>query len=127
MSDVLEDIGLTRCPNFFRDREFLAALAVGVMFWLGLACLNSNPRVAGWTLSIVLSLCLFQPAVEELIFRGVIQSEVLRQRWGQPRRLGFSTANWLTSLAFAGFHFFPYSKSWRFAQPLSTLLLLLAS
>ena len=99
VASLLADLGLDHCPNFFRDRQFLAALAAGVLFWLALAYIWPNPHADTMTLTALLSLCLFQPVMEELIFRGVIQTELLRKRWGQRNRAGFSTANWITSVA----------------------------
>ena len=122
VASLLADLGLDYCPNFFRDRQFLAALAAGVLFWLALAYIWPNPHADTMTLTALLSLCLFQPVMEELIFRGVIQTELLRKRWGQRNRAGFSTANWITSVAFAALHFVSHPPLWAAAVLAPSLL-----
>ena len=75
-----------------------------------------------WSLSVVLSLCLVQPLIEELIFRGVLQGELLHRIWGQRRYLGISIANSVTSIAFTTLHFFSHPTLWAASVLIPSLL-----
>ncbi len=110
----------------WRDAQFGAALAAAPFFWWILLWWNSpvalNPA---WPLHmplLFLLLALVYPVVEELVFRGALQGTLYRQRWGS-RRLGpISTANFFTSLLFAGFHFFYHAPLWAALVFLPSLL-----
>jgi membrane protease YdiL (CAAX protease family) len=55
------------------------------------------PQVWFWSL-------IGYPVCEELVFRGVLQRELLRSRVFSGSRYGMSLANLFTSLVFAGAH-----------------------
>jgi len=57
-------------------------------------------------------LALVFPVLEELAFRGFLQSAVYRTKWGPQTRLGLSNANILTSLVFAGMHLLQHAPIW---------------
>lgn len=122
MRAILAEIGLDHCPNFFRDGQFLAALAAGGLFWLALAFIFPNARPAQFYLGIFFSLCVLQPFMEELIFRGALQGELLRRVWGQQKIIGLSVANWATSLAFVALHFIAHPPLWAVAVLAPSLL-----
>lgn len=112
MRGMLRDLALDRCPAFFRDPQFLVALAAGLLFWIVLRVLAPNSGHAEISASALLSLCFLQPLLEELIFRGVVQNELLRQPWGQARKFGMSGANVVTSVLFTGLHFLSHPPLW---------------
>ena len=91
----------TNMPNFYRDPIFVLLLIAPLPVWLWL---YATKGVTGITdLSVLLSLVLLYPCVEEIIFRGFIQpflAKRLHQRWSI-----FSLANVLTSLLFVLAHF----------------------
>ena len=119
---ILRDLALDRCPPFFRDWQFVAALAAGLVFWVVLAATTAGMRSPTWKLSVVLSLCLIQPLIEELIFRGALQGELLRRSWGQKTWSGISAANGATSIAFTALHFVPHPPLWAASVLIPSLL-----
>ena len=122
MRALLRDLALEHCPPFFRDRQFIAALAAGFGFWIALRWITPDGGSSELSLSVLLSLCLNQPALEELIFRGVLQGELLRQPWGLVKRFGLSGANILTSLVFTGLHLFTHPPLWALGVFIPSLL-----
>jgi uncharacterized protein len=119
---ILRDLALDRCPPFFRDWQFLAALVAGLLFWVFLSTMMTGVRSLVWKLSVALSLCLVQPLIEELIFRGVVQGELLRRIWGQRKWLGVGAANAATSIAFTALHFLFHPPLWAASVLVPSLL-----
>lgn len=122
MRAILRDLALNRCPPFFRDWQFLTALAAGAAFWILLRWLTPNGRETGVAIAAIISLCLIQPVLEELIFRGVIQGELLDKAWGRVKHGGISSANALTSLAFTALHFISHPPLWAASVIIPSLL-----
>ncbi|MBI3326661.1 MAG: JDVT-CTERM system CAAX-type protease [Nitrospinae bacterium] len=69
-----------------------------------------------------LSLALWQPLWEELLFRGVLQGQLGRHSWGQHACCGMTTANGITSLLFALGHFWRHPPLWALAVLAPSLL-----
>jgi len=117
----LDSLGLARCPPFQRDPLFLGALAAGLLFWLALGfAVPLAGRLA--PPMALLSVLLWQPVLEELLFRGAIQGELLTTPWG-TRRLGpVSAANALTSVAFCALHFMHHAPLWALSVLAPSLL-----
>lgn len=122
MRAVLRDLALDRCPPFFRDWQYVAALAAGLLFWVFLSSMTADVRSVVWNLGVVLSLCLVQPLIEELIFRGVVQGELLRHIWGSKKWGGISAANAATSSAFMALHFLSHPPLWALSVIVPSLL-----
>lgn len=111
---LTEELGLTRDTNFLRDPLWWAIALAGVIV---VACLwvlipdgisAQPPRgPAQW-----ISLILWQPVLEELAFRGLLQGQLLKALWARRRLLTVSTANLMTSLAFTGLHFLHHPPLW---------------
>lgn len=59
-----------------------------------------------------LSCVLVQPVAEEIVFRGILQGELLRTRWGAKRIWRISAANALCSTVFAAMHFVHHPPLW---------------
>ena len=108
-------LALRRPQGFWRDRFFVAAAAAALPIWGGLWLAD---RLAGGgtlpvlTVGVWLSLVLWQPLVEELLFRGLLQGRLLEHPWGRRRRLGLSQANWVTSALFAVLHAATHPPLW---------------
>ncbi len=122
MRAILRDLALDRCPPFFRDWQYVAALAAGLLFWIYLSSMTADVRSVDWNLGVVLSLCLVQPLIEELIFRGVLQGELLRHIWGSKKWSGISAANAATSSAFMALHFLSHPPLWALSVIVPSLL-----
>ena len=107
-------LGLQYGRPFHRDFVFLLLLALGPLAWLSMiefVAFQRPPRHVIWSLTF-LSVALWQPLFEELLFRGIIQGYVLRSMARAKAWLGLSIANLLTSIAFSLLHLANHSISW---------------
>ncbi|OQW35224.1 MAG: hypothetical protein A4E19_16770 [Nitrospira sp. SG-bin1] len=99
---------------FHRDPVFLGLFALGPMAWLamiGFLAFQPLPWHAIWSPAF-LSVILWQPLLEELLFRGIVQG-YLSQSWGKEKTWsGLSLANLVTSLLFTVAHLASHSVSW---------------
>jgi membrane protease YdiL (CAAX protease family) len=90
-----------------RDPQFAAAALVAPAVWLVLFAFTHPAVNPGWALADPLrfaSLAIAWPLLEELVFRGALQPRLARTAWGARENWGITTANVVTSLAFAGAH-----------------------
>ena len=115
-------------PSLWRwppDAHLVLALLIAVPVWIGLASTVGlsmlQPRgITGW-----LGFVLLWPLVEELLFRGLLQGQLLRlsQHSEPPRRIGPLTwANGLTTLAFVALHLSAQPLAWALAVALPSLV-----
>lgn len=103
--DLLHEAGLMRAPRCYRDYRFLLTL-VGAVFVLW-AIHDMMPPFASsfefhWKLW--LSLVIWQPVVEEILFRGILQGQLKKTAWGPRSWLNITAANVVTSILFAAIH-----------------------
>lgn len=107
---------------WWRDPHARAAAWVAVPVWVALA-LAVGPHMRApsgpWAWA---ALVLLLPVAEELVFRGLLQGQLLRlSAW---RRLGpVSAANLATSLAFAAAHLGSQPPAWALATVIPSLVL----
>jgi len=95
------------------DTQFWIAVVFGPLVWLALWLLFGRPEITGITAKVFLSSVLLYPVIEELAFRGFIQSWLLEKPIGKrPVIAKISTANVLTSVTFAAFHLFNQPPLW---------------
>lgn len=102
-------------PGLFRDKSFLLALVAGPIFWFvfwqlqlwGLAPVFSPATGNQWLMFVVV-----YPVLEEWVFRGFIQSWLLRvtDTWKAP--FPVSPANLGTSCLFALCHVVTHGSIW---------------
>ena len=121
----LDDLGLRNCRAFFGAPDFLLALLLGMVFWLGAWLFAPQlfpvvPRPA--KAALLLSLVVWQPLLEEMLFRGVIQGQLRQARWGKAEWLGISYANLLTSTLFALSHLLYHTPLWALAVFVPSLI-----
>ena len=93
--------------RYLKDPHWYCAIFIAFVFWLAFHYLvqPASPRNLFETPEILLISILLYPILEEIVFRGLIQRQlILRSRW-RARFWGVSGANVLTSLLFAGLHF----------------------
>jgi len=113
-AQVMALLGLQlNCP-FHRDSVFLLLLALGPVVWLsmmGFFAFQPLPWYAIWSPAF-LSVALWQPLFEELLFRGIIQQYVQQAVGTQKTWKGLSIPNVLTSLLFMLAHLASHSLSW---------------
>lgn len=114
--------GLLRWPL---DAHFALALLAAVPVWSVLAWAVGPAlfQPHGWTGG--LAFVLLWPLIEELLFRGLLQGQLLRlvSTSGRPRRIGPITwANALTTLAFVALHLLAQPLAWALAVALPSLV-----
>ena len=117
MGLLVSTVGLHPCGAFYRDWPFLAAIGMAGGFWLILGWLTpvtplSWQQMASWPF---LSLALWQPCGEELVFRGLLQGYVSRQAWGQWSWRELTGANLGVSLLFMLGHLWQHPPLWALA------------
>ena len=98
-----------------------ANLLVGVALWLFMPTgFAVAPSASLWSIA---SFVVLWPVVEELLFRGVIQRELLRVPALSTRCAGISGANILASILFAGLHLVNHPPLWAAAVLVPSLAL----
>lgn len=119
------ELGLSRPPALLRDALWwlvvVAGLGCALALWL-VSGLNPGAAVPRGLLYAV-GVIVWQPLIEELLFRGLIQGVFLGSK---PFRIGFmqlSLANAVTSLLFVGVHFVFHPPGWAIAVLLPSLVL----
>lgn len=124
MSAGVSTLGLAWCPAVYRDILFRAALLAGIGFWVGLwLSVPVRPMTPAQVLSpAFLSLVLWQPILEEFLFRGYLQGQFCRHCWGQQRWYGITAANGCTSLLFAAGHCWGHPPLWAAAVLVPSLI-----
>jgi membrane protease YdiL (CAAX protease family) len=116
-SDIAADLGLNRSFALLRDGVWwavlLAGMVVPVVLWRipGVDAASSVPHgLAAW-----LAVIVWQPALEELLFRGLLQGVLLEKTWGNKILVHISIANLVTSTLFVAMHFVHHSPLWAMA------------
>ena len=114
INSVLADVGLITWPPFIKDRLFLAALLSGAVVWAVIwFAVAPTFLIAESSLATIIFLAVvWHPVLEEIIFRGVVQSTLLQKAWGKQFFAGLSAANWLASLLFVLAHLFFQPWMW---------------
>ena len=104
----------TSLPNktFWKDPRYWLALLAGPVAWylLHLSGRGVGPPAIPWQL--FLKLALLYPVLEEIVFRGGLQTLLLERETLRKRVLGISVANILTSLVFAAAHLINQPVLW---------------
>ena len=100
---------------FWRDKQLGAAFLAAPFFWSLLWWWNPSLSDPAWPLREpwrFFVLALVYPVLEEIVFRGGVQTVLLRHHALARSWRGVSLANFLTSVAFAGFHLFAHAPMW---------------
>ncbi|MDQ9169183.1 JDVT-CTERM system glutamic-type intramembrane protease [Oxalobacteraceae bacterium R-40] len=122
-SILTESFGLQFRPSFLRDGQFYLAIAIAPLPLIALSYL-----APGWNTGMhagtatIFSLVIWQPLVEELLFRGFIQGRFEQWRRAREKFLFFSLANYCTTLLFVAAHLFNQSAWWAAAVAVPSLL-----
>lgn len=105
VTGLLRMLGLNHCPGCYLNSRFILALLIAALFVVLFHDFIS-PYFSGfifnWT--VLLSIIIWQPVIEELLFRGVIQGQFAKQKWGKRSWQGISNANLVTSVLFVAAH-----------------------
>lgn len=122
-SGLIESFGLHVCPSFLRDGQFYLALAVAPLPLIAL-----NYLVPEWNsgmhagLAAIVSMVIWQPLIEELLFRGFIQGRLQAWQWARRSLFSLTAANYCTTLVFVAAHLFNHSFAWAMAVTVPSLL-----
>jgi len=124
MRTVTDTLGLAWCPPVYRDRLFQVAMLAGVAYWVGLwLCRPVHPIRLRQVLSpVFFSLVLWQPTLEEFLFRGCLHGQLCQRPWGQWSWYGITAANGCTSLLFAVGHCWHHPPLWAAAVLFPSLI-----
>lgn len=110
---LARELGLHSGWRFAAERPFYVALGAAPH-----ALLLLNGIMPTWSngirlqASVMLSAVLWQPFVEEMLFRGVLQGKLKKHAWARAAVLELTAANILTSLLFATAHLATHSPAW---------------
>jgi len=111
----------TPAAGWMRDGHWQLALLAAVPVWLLLALTVGRTMHAPAGMAAWLSFVVVQPLLEELLFRGLLQGQLLRL--GATRRIGpASLANWVTTAAFVAGHLFAQPPAWALAVAVPSLV-----
>ena len=117
------ELGL-RCkkPFWTENKIYIALLAAPITLILSrwLLPITFTPIEASF-LSLFLFI-LWQPLIEELFFRGVLQGQLSHLHWFNQSYLGISRANLLVGVLFVMAHLFVHSAFWAWAVFLPSLV-----
>ena len=120
---MTESFGLNFRNGVLRDAQFHCALAASPSVLLLMNALLpswSNGIQANWT--VIFLMVIWQPLIEEILFRGIIQGSLHKLRWARVRLLGFSMANYFTTGLFVCAHLAQHSVGWALAVTGPSLL-----
>ena len=118
---LANEVGLKPAGRCLLDYRFLLALVAGILVvWLDQSWLPPIALPRSLDGPLLLSLVLWQPLFEEILFRGLIQGQLIKHAWGRRSWLQISMANGVTSLLFVGLHLF-------MNPPLAALLVFIPS
>ncbi len=102
---IASESGLNPAPGLLQDRHFWLALVAGIVtVWVLRERLPVFPADVEFGWPLLVSLVLWQPLVEEILFRGILQGQLINTRWGARSYRGISVANIASSVAFAAIH-----------------------
>lgn len=97
--------------KYWLDWLFYVALVAGPLFWLNLYLIG-QPLMGPPALLMWLKLSLLMPVLEEIVFRGGIQSALYTKSFFSRSWFGISVANIVTSIIFAAMHFISQPPLW---------------
>jgi membrane protease YdiL (CAAX protease family) len=109
----------------WRDAHLGAAFVAAPAFWAGLWWWNSPPLDLLWILREPLGFAipaLIYPILEEIVFRGGLQTVLLRYSRGSKRWGGFTVANIITSAVFSALHLLSHAPLWSAAAFLPSVV-----
>ena len=114
LADLIAELGLDPPPALWRDSRWWSLAAAGALVAaLVVTVSGADPRASlpqgTWQW---LGVLIWQPLWEEVLFRGMVQGQLLKSGWGRSGWRGLSTANLVASLAFTAMHFLYHPPLW---------------
>lgn len=113
---LLPEIALVNDWRFLKEKWFYLALALApISLLIGLLSFAHIFSAFQITLLIIILMVFWQPLIEELFFRGLIQGKICQRKWFSKTTLGLTRANWFVSLLFVIAHLFYSPILWALA------------
>lgn len=111
---ILGRLRLCWPPKLYESGVFLLCVVTAPLAWTIMAWavpVHSMSLVQLWSLGFA-SVVIWYPLWEELLFRGLLQGELIERGWIRPWACGLSGANISVSLLFTVFHLWSHSPIW---------------
>ncbi len=102
----------TTTHRFWRDTPFWLATVAAPLCWLLLLWLDVPLRQTALPALALLQVIIISPVLEEIVFRGGLQSWLLKRDAMRRTWFGISLASALVSLVFAAMHLFYQPPLW---------------
>jgi len=105
LKNIFTEAGFIPTKRCYINYRFVLAMLAGiVVVWVMHGWVQPYPSHVQFSWVQLLSLIIWQPLVEEVLFRGIIQGQFARREWGSRAWLGISNANVVTSILFVAIH-----------------------
>lgn len=102
---IFSEAGFRPAKHCYLTYRFMLAMLAGiVVVWVMHGWLKPYPSEVQFSWFQLLSLIIWQPLVEEVLFRGILQGQFAKREWGKRSWLGISGANVVASVLFAAIH-----------------------
>jgi uncharacterized protein len=111
---TLDRLGLCWPRAFYASKAFLLSAVTAPLVWAimpWVVPVHSVSLIQIWSLGFV-SVAIWYPLWEELLFRGWLQGELIERGWVRPLVGGLSHANIAVSLLFTVLHLWSHSPIW---------------
>ena len=111
---ILGRLGLCWPRAFYASKAFLLCVGAAPLVWAIMAWVvpvRSMSLAQVWSF-VFASVVLWYPFWEELLFRGLLQGELIERGWTRRWVYGLSSANITISLLFTVFHLWSHSPIW---------------
>jgi len=109
---IERDINLRQIAKMKFDWLLGAAFLAAPFYWWAITLFVSPAPESGTDPIRLLLLVLVYPMLEEIAFRGALQGWLRGKSWGLWHRCDVTSANILTSIVFAAFHFIRRPNIW---------------
>lgn len=102
---IFTEAGFTSTKRCYINYRFAFAMLAGVIVvWVMHGWVKPYPSEVQFSWFQLLSLIIWQPLVEEVLFRGILQGQFAKREWGRSSWLGISGANLVASILFVVIH-----------------------
>ena len=99
------EAGFTPARQCYLNIRFSLAMLAGILVvWVMHVWVQPYPSHVEFNRAQLLSLIIWQPLLEEVLFRGIIQGQFAKREWGKRSWLSISGANAVTSVLFVAMH-----------------------
>lgn len=104
---LANEAGFRPAKGCYLNYRFVLAMLAGILVvWVMHGWVKPYPSEVQFSWAQLLSLVIWQPVIEEILFRGIIQGQFASRAWGRHSWLGISMANISASVLFALVHLF---------------------